>query len=56
MLEKEGIKFVGFLKRVDEKRHTELLPPPVELQFRKSVLMLTAPNGNIYGVNEQAYR
>lgn len=30
MIEKEGIKFVGFLKKVDEKQHTGILPPPIE--------------------------
>jgi len=28
MIESEGIKFVGFIKKVDEKKHTDLLPPP----------------------------
>eukprot|EP00347_Sterkiella_histriomuscorum_P009838 403339681 len=56
MIEKEGIKFVGFLKKVDEKKHTELLPPPIEYQFRKSIQIMAAPNGNIYGINEQAYK
>lgn len=56
MIEKEGIKFVGFLKRVDEKKYTDLLPPPIEYQFKRSIQIMAAPNGNIYGVNEQAYK
>lgn len=56
MIEKEGIKFVGFLKKVDEKKHTEVLPPPVEYHFKKSIQIVAAPNGNIYGINEQAYK
>ena len=30
MIAVEGIKFVGFLKKVEEKSHTALLPPPPE--------------------------
>lgn len=56
MIESDGIKFVGFIKKVDEKRHTDLLPPPQEYQFKKSIVIIAAPNGNIYGVNEQAYK
>ncbi|CDW81959.1 pas domain s-box family protein [Stylonychia lemnae] len=56
MIEKEGIKFVGFIKKVDEKKYTDILPPPIEYQFRKSIQIMAAPNGNIYGINEQAYK
>ena len=37
MIEKEGIKFVGFLKKVDEKKYTNILPPPIEYQFKRSI-------------------
>ena len=56
MIESDGIKFVGFLKKVDEKRHTGLLPPPVEHQLKKSIQILAAPNGSIYAMNEQCYK
>lgn len=56
MLEREGIKFVGFVKKVDENRFTELLFPPVELQEHPSVQILASPNGNIYGMNEACFR
>lgn len=52
MIESEGIKFVGFLKKVDEKKFTEILPPPAEFSYSKSVTILAAPNGNIYGLND----
>ncbi len=32
------------------------MPPPVEHQFKKSISIIAAPNGNIYGINEQAYK
>lgn len=56
MIAVEGIKFVGFLKKVEEKSHTALLPPPPEYQHQKSMLMLAAPNGNIYGMNEHCFK
>lgn len=56
MIECEGIKFVGFLKKVDEKKFTEILPPPSELSYSKNVTILAAPNGNIYGLNDQAFK
>ena len=56
MIESTGIKFVGFLKAVDEKKFTELLPPPAEFAFLKPVTILSAPNGNIYGMNDQGFK
>jgi hypothetical protein len=32
MIESDGIKFVGFIKKVDEKKFTNLLSPPPEVQ------------------------
>ena len=55
MVERDGIKFVGFLKKVDEKKFTEILPPPMEMSS-KPITILAAPNGNIYGLNESALK
>lgn len=52
MIESTGIKFVGFLKAVDAKKFTEILPTPTEFSYAKSITILAAPNGNIYGLND----
>jgi hypothetical protein len=54
IIESKGLKFIGFIKRVDERAYTKVLPPPAEFTMHKSITFLTAPNGNILGLSEVA--
>jgi hypothetical protein len=51
IIESSGLKFVGFIKRVDERVHTSLIPPPAEFSTQKSILMLSDPSGDIKGLS-----